>query len=504
MSETTVKKVFGYDFELANSLIGHTKARPRHAAAMLLAEIPGYPRRNQGGTSIEYGRRFLNTCGSSWYIDSDHLEGNLPEHSSALEHPNILHGAGFAQARLALRAAERRLPAGVKLNLLANCSDGKTAWGSHLSVLLTRSCFLDLLYRKPHTAGFFATHLVTSVLYTGQGLVGAANGRSACKYQLSQRADWFDRMHSHQTMFDRPLINLRDESHAEHDLARFHIIYFDMVLSPVANMLKAGTTQLVLAMIEAGWTDPTLCLDDPVAAASEVSRDIQLQKTLRMAVRGRMMTALEIQTAIAGLAGEFVASGAAKDIVPDAEKIVELWLETLDQLKHRELEALAKRCDAWLKYLLLENQRGRRNLSWSSAEMRVADSLFSSLDPDVSLFYRAANQGFVEQMPDDATIDRFTYEPPDDTRAYFRAHVLRQFGDHVSSIDWSKITFRVPSGRHWWAFADVQLGDPRRFNREETESFLEECSSVEELVESAAALAQENQSMEAIADHDQM
>jgi proteasome accessory factor A len=288
-------------------------------------------------------------------------------------------------------------------------------------------------------------------------------------------------------MFDRPLINLRDESHAADHLARLHIIYFDMVLSPVANILKAGTTQLVLAMIEAGWTDPTLCLDDPVAAASEISRDIQLRQKLSTAVRGRTMTAVEIQHAIATLAGEFVASGEAEEVVPHAEQIVSLWLDTLDLLKHSETEALAKRCDAWLKYLLLDRQRGRNNLRWSSDEMRVADSLFASLDPNVSLFFRAAESGFVERMPDAETLERFTFEPPDDTRAYFRAHVLRRFGDAVSSIDWSRITFRLPTARHWSSFADIPLRDPRRFNRKDTEDLLEDCSTLEELVEIANA-----------------
>ncbi len=266
-SNPTVAKVLGADFELANSFIGGSPRSARQAASRLLAEIPGYPRGSRGGTAIEFGRRFLDTCGSSWYIDSDHLEGNLFEHLSALDHPSVLHGAGFGQARQALRAAQTRLPSGTRLNLLANCSDGNTSWGSHLNIMVTRTCFNNLLYRKPHQAGLFATHLVTSVPYTGQGLVGAANGRAACSYQLSQRADWFEQLAGQQTMFDRPLINLRDESHADDELARLHVIYFDMVLSPVANILKAGTTQLVLAMIEAGWTAPTLCLDDPVAAS---------------------------------------------------------------------------------------------------------------------------------------------------------------------------------------------------------------------------------------------
>lgn len=485
----SVEKILGADFECANAFLGNCSITTSRAAKVLLAEIPGYPLHNQGGTSIEYGRRFLATCGSSWYIDSDHLEGNLPEHRSALDHPNVLHGAGFAQAQAALRAVKANLPQGVHLNLLANCSDGNTAWGSHLNAMVTRRCFDDMHERKPHFAAFFATHLVTSVIYTGQGLVGAANGRSPCTYQLSQRADWFETFAGQQTMFNRPLINLRDESHAEDDLARVHIIFLDMVLSPVANILRAGTTQLVLALIEAGWPDPTLCLDDPVAAASDISRDLGMRQTHRTTVRGRRMSALDIQQEIAQLAGEFVADGGAEGIVPHAEEIIALWLDTLDLARRRELSALAGRCDAWLKYLMLDAQRGKRNLQWSSDTMRMFDSLFASLDPEVSLFFQAAQDGCVERMPDEATVRHFATEPPDDTRAYFRAHVLRRFGHAVSSMDWSRIRFRVPGARHWWATAEIPMRDPRRFNRVESKALFQQCSTLEELVDAANTLA---------------
>jgi len=492
MSERIVKKVVGADFELANSLIGDYSDSPRRVAQSLLGEIEGFPRGARGGTAIEYGRRFLPTTGASFYIDSDHLEGNLPEHTSALDHPAILHGAGFAPARRAMRRIQSRLPEGTRVNLLANCSDGNTAWGSHLNIMMSRPCFEELLYRKPHQAAFLATHFVTSVPYTGQGMVGAGNNRSACNYQLSQRADWFEQMFGQQTMFERPLINLRDESHADRELARLHIIYFDMTLAPVANILKVGTTQLVCAMIEAGWTDPALCLDDPVEAAAEISRDLQLKKRLRTTVRGRSMTAVELQTALAELAGAFVASGEAEGIVPDAQEIVELWLDTLDQLRHRDLEALARRCDAWLKYLLLDRQRGRRNLSWQSDAMRVADSLFASLDLELSLFFQASQSGQLERMPVQATIDRFTKEPPDDTRAYFRARVLREYGEDVSAVDWSRITFRVQNQRHWWSTAEIPMPDPRRFTRAETEQMLDARPAMEELVEAADMLRRDN------------
>ncbi|NND97840.1 MAG: hypothetical protein HKN47_10985 [Pirellulaceae bacterium] len=493
--QLTVAKILGADCELSNAIMGRHPQPPRIAAATLLSHIDGFPRRRKRGTAIERDRRFLPQTAASFYEDSDHVELNLPEHTRAMDHANMLHGAGFRPVQQAMQAAQRELPADTRMNVVANCSDGHTSWGSHLNIMVTRNCFDDIVARKPHQAGFLATHFVTSVGYTGQGMVGASNGRANCTFQLSQRADWFETFASHQTMFDRGVINLRDESHANRQLARMHIIFFDMVLSPIANILKAGTTQLVLAMIEAGWVDPTLCLDNAVAAASEISRDMSMRCRLQTVVRGRLMTAVEIQRAIAELAGEFVASGCAEGIVPDAQQIVDLWIETLSLLQRGEIEALAKRCDAWLKFLSLDRQRARRNLSWPSDEMHIADSLFASLDPQTSLFFQAAEKGFVQQMPDTATVERFATEPPDDTRAYFRAHVLRRFGKNVDSMDWSRITFQVPTARHWASFADIPMLDPRRLTRAETEVLLQEATTLEELVEAANALTQTDQSL---------
>ncbi len=107
-------KVIGADFELANSLIrpDGVSMSTYEAACWLLDEIPGFPRGTRGGTAIEFDRRFVMTSGGSWYIDSNHLEGNLPEHSRAFDHAKILHGAGLRQARLAQISASNRLQQG--------------------------------------------------------------------------------------------------------------------------------------------------------------------------------------------------------------------------------------------------------------------------------------------------------------------------------------------------------------------------------------------------------
>ncbi|HZY88830.1 MAG TPA: proteasome accessory factor PafA2 family protein [Gemmataceae bacterium] len=478
-------KVLGADFELANAMegAGPPGQAAWEAARRLLEEIPGYPRAPRwGGTAIEWGRRFLAGNGGSAYIDSDHLEINLPEHTRAADHAAHVH-AGFAIARRAQEAATAKLPRGGRINLMASVSDGRHSWGHHLNVMVRRRLFDDLFTRKPHLAGFLATHLATATLYTGQGQVGAGNERPACDYQLAQRPDWFEEMVGHQTTYRRPLLNLRDEPHAGPGLARMHIIFFDNALCPVANYLKAGTTQLVLALAEAGWADPALALDDPLAAAWDVSRDLSLRRPLRLAGRGRTATAGEVQKRLAELAGEFVAAGEAEECVPGAAEIVRCWLETLDLLGRRELAALGRRCDWALKYLVLDRQRGRRGLSWRSAEMKCLDLLYASLDPREGLFLQLASAGGVDAMPGAEQINRFVDQPPEETRAWLRAHVLRRFGEEVTDVDWGRIRFRTEGG-HWWSDEGVLwLPDPAGFGRATAAPLLERCATAGELIE---------------------
>jgi proteasome accessory factor A len=485
---TVVAKMLGGDFELGGFIVepGEPDGRPEKAARLLLDEIEGFPERRGWGSSIEHGRRFLAGSGGSAYIDSDHLEINTPEHLNSREHALHVH-AGLRLARRAQEAVNARLPRDTRLAVLANNCDGHVSYGAHLNVMISRQLFQDLTCFKPHLAGFLATHLVTSLPYTGQGMVGAANGQPACDYQLSQRADWFEQMFSVNTMVRRPLINTRDESHAHDDLARLHMIYFDFALHPIANRLRAGTTQLVLALCEAGLADPTLLVDDPVLVGPAISRDLSLEQPFSMAVPGKRMTAVEIQQAILDRAGELVTSGKVVHAVPDAADILRVWQETLDLLRAREVEALAARCDNWMKFLLLDRCPGHGR-SWQSAELKALDLRYSSLDPSEGLFFQMADGGYVAQMPSDAQIERAVREPPEDTRAYLRAQILRRWGPAVAAMDWSWIDFRLQAARGWWSLARLPMADPRRHTRDEVDCVLAECEDLEDLL---GALAQD-------------
>jgi proteasome accessory factor A len=478
-------KVLGADYELANALESDGPAFHTlwDAARRLLDEIAGYPRtRSWGGTSIEWGRRFLAGNGGSAYIDSDHLEINLPEHVRAADHAAHVH-AGFRIAQMAREAAMDKLDPGARLNVLATVSDGHKSWGSHLNVCVRRQLWDDLFTRKPHLAGFFATHLVTATLFTGQGQVGAGNDREACDYQLAQRPDFFEEFVGWQTTHCRPILNMRDEAHAQRDLARMHIIFFDNTLAPLANYLKAGTTQLVLALMEAGWADPNLLVDDPLAAAWSVSRDLSLARPLRLVGRGRWATAVQVQKHLADLAGEFVASGEVGNAVPGAEDIVACWQETLNMLQRRDLGAMARRCDWALKYLVLDRQRGRRGLAWESPEIKALDLRYASLDPQEGLFLQLARAGQVEAMPTEEQIEHCVNEPPEETRAYLRAHLLRRLGDEVADLDWDRIRFRSPAGRYSAPSGWLGMPDPASWGREMSEPILERCQTAREFIE---------------------
>jgi proteasome accessory factor A len=484
------KKIIGCDFELWNAILGRDRSfsfsGPSAAADRLLAEIRGFPVRPDWGTSIECQRRFLSSNGGSAYIDSDHLEINTPEHACAADHPAV-HFAGLRLAARAAAAASSHLADGSRIRVSAALCDRRASWGHHLNVLAARSYFRSMFNRKPHLLGALATHLATATIFTGAGKVGAANGRAACDFQLSQRADWFEELVGLQTMHERPLVNCRDESHAMLDQARLHIIYFDNVLCPTARYLMAGTTQLVCAMGEAGWIDPNLQLDDPVVAALEVSRDLTLRRRLRMARRGLTMTAAEIQAALADSARAFLASGGLGDAVPGAEAIIARWQDTADLARRCQTEALARLCDWALKFLLLERHRGRKGLTWQSPELVYLDILFSDLDPERGLFWQMASAGQVDAMPDPTRVERFLSEPPDDTRAFLRAHALRQFGDQVHSMDWDHIRFRQRNHRHWYTEARLDMPDPARLGRDEAGPQLERCQTIEDLVDSIEA-----------------
>ena len=466
----------------------HTPALSPFAPATGLLQSPAAPECDNGGgawagwSSRDWGRKFLPANGGCAYIDLDHLELCLPEVRSAADHVASWH-AMLRLAQRAMRSANRRLPAGQRIHVHANNSDGQSqSYGGHLNVLISRAAWECIFHEKIHYLLYLASFLVSSMVYGGQGKVGSENGRPPVPFQLSQRADFLETVTGVQTTYRRPIVNARDEPLAgrsltttegpEQRLARLHVISLDTTLCHVAGLLKVGTLQIMLAMIEAGEPfTQDLMLEDPVGAVVRWSHDPTLAHCERT-VTGRRVTVVEHQQMYFDAAAACADRVALGDFVPGVVQILDLWGDTLLKLHARDHETLSRRLDWVLKRSFLERAMERRpELTWTSPQVKHLDHLFSSLDPSTGLYIQAERDGLVDRVVSGEEIDKFTRQPPTNTRAWTRSMVLRAAGDRVEHVDWDEVRLRDTRGP-WPETSTIRLPDPLGYTREWFERLL--------------------------------
>jgi proteasome accessory factor A len=522
-----VPKLCGADVELANFVRGldHPWGTGAEASRALLRKIEGVspsPRSwgysggsgwSQSGVSAgsggysydsrDWGRKYLASNGGCVYIDLDHIEFCTPEVLSPWDHVAASHAMLRIVGRAQTRANEE-MPEGQSIQVLVNNSDGLShSYGSHLNFLITRETWDNLFVRKLHQLLFLASYQVSSIVFTGQGKVGSENGRPATPYQLSQRADFIETLMGTQTTHCRPIVNSRDEalcganSHRVSGtsqglgLARLHCIFFDNTLCHVASLLKVGVTQIILAMIEADVTNLDLLLDDPVGAVVHWSHGADLQTHSRL-TSGEEVTAVELQLRFLAEAKKFARTGGL-DVVPRAGEILALWEDTLLKLQARDLAALVGRLDWVLKLHVIEHSlRQYSDLDWESPALKHLDLLYGSLDPSEGLYWAYEGSGVVERVVSEAEIDHFVHEPPENTRAWTRAKLLRALdAGRVDDIDWDEIKIRLDPECRGAGVVEVRLDDPLGFTRSEMEALFQEGKSLEEILRGLVAEPEE-------------
>jgi proteasome accessory factor A len=496
-----VPKVIGADVELGNFIDGVDAASGsgRAASRLLLAMIRGVAANGAtvagaaGDDSQDWGRKFLRGNGGCAYIDLDHLELALPETRSAFDHVACWR-AMLGVARGALARVNRRLRPGYRAHALANCSDGRShSYGAHVSVLVGRSTWDAIVHRKPHYLAYLAAFQVSSIVFTGAGKVGSENGRPWADFQLTQRGDFFETIAGGQTTHFRPIVNTRDEplcgdgsSADARALARLHVIFFDATLCQTATLLRAGTLQMIAAMIEAGEVSAEIALDDPLDALQRWGHDPTLTARARL-VSGAAATAVELQRRFLEAARRFAARGGFAGIVPRAAELIECWESTLGMLEARDFAGLGRRLDWVLKRQLIERAMARRpRLSWSSPEIKLLDQMYASIDAGDGLFWSCEDAGLVDVVVSRNDIRRAMRTPPADTRAWTRAHLLRRAGaDAIDEVDWDHVSFSLRSRFRPWARERCRVDLPRPYGdtRIERAAIFEADRSLDDLVE---------------------
>ncbi len=380
---------------------------------------------------------FLLANGARFYVDHGHPEYATPE---CLDPRQVLASdrAGELLLEACMQILNRTLPPSQRVRLFKNNSDFQGhSYGCHesycLSTRLHRSLFLDdqaPLHR--HLIPFWVSRLVVC----GAGKVGSENGQPAVDFQISSRADFFETLLGPQTMSRRPVVNTRDEPHADRDrFRRLHVILGDSNLAQTSTYLKVGTTQLMLAMLEAGAELPDLRLYDPVRSLVRFSHDPTCRSRARLA-DGRRRTAIEIQLELAEAAQRFVDRGAKS-----FSEVVARWTRVLEQLRN-DPRNLGGTLDWVIKWNLLDEWRQRKDLPWNAAVLRELDIRYHDIDRSRGLFFLIEAQGRVETMVEETLIERALREPIAPTRAVERSRRLEAEPGRVATASWSTIRWR--------------------------------------------------------------
>jgi proteasome accessory factor A len=310
------------------------------------------------------------------------------------------------------------------------------SYGCHENYLLPRSLEWDALVRG------IQAFLVTRQVFAGAGKFGieAEDRFLSPGFQLSQRADFFSELQSVDTMQKRPLINTRDEPHADPGRwRRFHVILGDANMSPFATRLKVGTTALVLEALVRNPAAPLPVLAEPLAALTSISRDRRWKWEVKLQGH-RAATALSVQH----LYLEAVKSLCDLDS-PAKTQLVADWEAVLEDLAADPLRC-RDRLDWVAKFALLREFQAAENLAEDDAWLRSLDLAYHLLDPEQGLYFGLERAGCMRGVPAEAAVADAVEQPPRTTRAYVRGRCVQKFAPAILSAQWDHVTLQ---GREW-------------------------------------------------------
>lgn len=400
--------------------------------------------------------------GARFYNDHAHPEYATPECTTLRQ----LVAHEKAGERILAECARRRnpkLPPGHEVRLYKNNTDFVGhSYGCHDNYLMRRDVPWDRLVDG------VLPFLITRQIFAGAGKIGIEGEGAAGEpgvFQISQRADFFSVLVSIDTMNKRPLVNTRDEPHADARLyRRLHVIIGDSNMSEWAIAMKVGTTALVLDLIERGEA-PQIEIAQPINTTKSISRDQNCAWILELS-DGHKISAIDVQRRY--LEAARAAFGDDKETI----WLLKEWEAVLNDLE-RDVASTGDRVDWVAKKLLLDAFREAEGLSSTDPWLQAVDLEYHNILPDQGLFHELQKQGSMRSFVSEEEIKSAIFTPPETTRAYFRGRTVARFDDAITSIQWDEITFADGARSHVVALPEP-AGDARleRLNalvRNETE-----------------------------------
>ncbi|MGW1838673.1 Pup--protein ligase [Streptomyces sp. BBFR2] len=418
------RRIFGLENEygVTCTFRGQRRLSPDEVARYLFRRVVSWGR--SSNVFLRNGARLYLDVGS-------HPEYATPECDNVTE--LVTHDkAGERILEGLLVDAERRLHeegiAGDVYLFKNNTDSAGNSYGCHENYLVARHGEFSRL------ADILIPFLVTRQLLCGAGKV-LQTPRGAV-YCVSQRAEHIWEGVSSATTRSRPIINTRDEPHADAErYRRLHVIVGDSNMSETTMLLKVGATDLVLRMIEAGTVMRDLTLENPIRAIREVSHDITGQRKVRLA-SGREASALEVQQEYYEKAVDFCDRRGIR--TGTVERVLELWGRTLGAIRDQELGRVATEIDWVMKHQLIERYRAKNNITMSHPRVAQIDLAYHDIHRRRGLYYLLERKGQAARICNDLKIFEGKSVPPQTTRARLRGDFIRRAQEQRRdfTVDW--------------------------------------------------------------------
>ena len=413
------------------------------------------------------------TNGARYYVDHAHPEYSSPECSDPLQAVRW-DRAGERILIDSMDAARRQLPPGQEIVVYKNNSDRKgNSYGCHENYLMDRNVPFGQVVKH------VLPHFVTRQIWSGAGKVGceaATTGGIDVPFQLTQRADFFEEEVGLETTLKRPIINTRDEPHADAGkYRRLHVIIGDANRSEVQTFLKLGVMGFILCMVEDEWFgEKDFTPATPILALRRISYDLTLRKPFEL-VDGTTVTALDVQWEQLGLARKWADENGLEAVGGElvGREVLRRWEQVLTGLETDPL-SLADQIDWVAKKKLLDAYRERDGLDWKHPKLAQLDLVYHDVRPGRDL----AGKLGLERLVTDSEVTSATAEPPPTTRAWFRGRCLARFPGQIAAANWDSMVFDLGGE----PLKRVAMMEPLRGTEEIVGPLLEGCADAGELL----------------------
>jgi proteasome accessory factor A len=417
------RRIFGLENEygVTCTLRGQRRLSPDEVARYLFRRVVSWGR--SSNVFLANGARLYLDVGS-------HPEYATPECDSILDLVTHDKAGERILEQLLVWAAARLRVEGIRgvIYLFKNNTDSAgNSYGCHENYLTSRRDDFA------HYAEVLIPFFVSRQIYAGAGKVlQTARGAMYC---IAQRAEHIWEGVSSATTRSRPIINTRDEPHADAErYRRLHVIVGDSNMSEYSTFLKVGATSILLRMLE----DPSfvlrdMTLENPIRAIREISHDLTCRRSVRLA-NGREASALDIQTEYLNRAKRYAET---KGLSPLEEKALAMWEYCLTGIESDPFK-LDREVDWVIKHKVIEGYTDKHDLALSSPRVALIDLQYHDVNRERGLFYRLQRRDMVERMTTDEAIDEAVETPPQTTRARLRGEFIRRAKERKRdyTVDW--------------------------------------------------------------------